>query len=92
MTAREKIVEAVYNRFNEQVFWDGKRREVKAVIRHQMQCLAQYFLGKRRITWDSRAIGEDWKKRWGYAKTMLQRLWQRLWLDGAIEEGLPSGT
>ena len=33
--------------FNEQVFWDGKRREVKAVIRHQMQCLAQYFLGKR---------------------------------------------
>jgi hypothetical protein len=38
----------VYNRFNEQVFWDGKRREVKAVIRHQMQCLAQYFLGKRR--------------------------------------------
>jgi len=37
----------VYNRFNEQVFWDGKRREAKAVIRHQMQCLAQYFLGKR---------------------------------------------
>ncbi len=29
------------------MFWDGKRREVKAVIRHQMQCLAQYFLGKR---------------------------------------------
>ena len=44
---KRKIVEAVYNRFNEQVFWDGKRREVKAVIRHQMQCLAQYFLGKR---------------------------------------------
>ncbi len=37
----------MYNRFNEQVFWDGKRREVKAVIRHQMQCLAQYFLGQR---------------------------------------------
>ncbi len=36
-----------YNRFNQQVFWDGKRREVKAVIRHQMQRLAQYFLGKR---------------------------------------------
>ena len=45
---KRKIVEAVYNRFNEQVFWDGKRREVKAVIRYQMQCLAQYFLGKRR--------------------------------------------
>ena len=44
---KRKIVEAVYNRLNEQVFWDGKRREVKAVIRHQMQCLAQYFLGKR---------------------------------------------
>ncbi len=29
------------------MFWDGKRREVKAVIRHQMPCLAQYFLGKR---------------------------------------------
>ncbi len=29
------------------MFWDGKRREVKAVIRHQMQRLAQYFLGKR---------------------------------------------
>ena len=43
---KRKIVEAVYNRFNEQVFWDGKRREVKAVIRHQMQCLGQYFLGK----------------------------------------------
>lgn len=37
----------VYNRFNEQVFWDGKRREVKAVIRHKMQGLAKYFLGKR---------------------------------------------
>jgi hypothetical protein len=37
----------VYNRLNEQVFWDGKRREVKAVIRHQMQCLAEYFLGQR---------------------------------------------
>ncbi len=24
-----------------------KRREVKAVVRHQMQCLGQYFLGKR---------------------------------------------
>ena len=44
---KRQIVEAVYNRFNEQVFWDGKRREVKAIIRHQMQCLAQYFLGKR---------------------------------------------
>ena len=44
---KRKIVEAVYNRFNEQVFWDGKRREAKAVIRHQMQCLAQFFLGKR---------------------------------------------
>jgi CRISP-associated protein Cas1 len=44
---KRQIVEAVYNRFNEQVFWDGKRREVKAVIRHQLQCLAQYFLGKR---------------------------------------------
>ena len=30
-----------------QVFWDGKWRKVKAVIRHQMQCLAQYFPGKR---------------------------------------------
>ncbi len=29
------------------MFWDGKRREVKAVIRHQMQRLAQYFLRKR---------------------------------------------
>ena len=28
---KRKIVEAVYNRLNEQVFWDGKRREVKAV-------------------------------------------------------------
>ena len=43
---KRKIVEAVYNRFNEQVFWDSKRREVKAVIRHQMQCLAQYFRGQ----------------------------------------------
>jgi hypothetical protein len=42
---KRKIVEAMYNRFNEQAFWDGKRRE--PVIRHQMQCLAQYFLGKR---------------------------------------------
>ena len=43
---KRKIVGAVYNRFNEQVFCDGKRREVKAVIRHQMQCLVQHFLGK----------------------------------------------
>ncbi len=33
---KRKIVEAVYNHFNDQVFWDGKRREVKVVIRHQM--------------------------------------------------------
>ena len=44
---KRKIVQAVYNRFNEQVFWDGKRREVKVLIRHQMQCLVQHFLGKR---------------------------------------------
>jgi CRISP-associated protein Cas1 len=44
---KRKIVEAVYTRFNEQVFWDGKWREVKAVIRHQMQRLAQHFLDKR---------------------------------------------
>ena len=44
---KRKIVEAAYNRLNEQVFWDGKRREMKAVSRHQMQCLAQYFRGQR---------------------------------------------
>jgi len=45
---KRKIVEAVLTRLNRQVLWDGKRREVKAVIRHQMQLLAQYFLGKRK--------------------------------------------
>ena len=44
---KRKIVQAVYKRFNGQVFCDGKRREVKVVIRHQMQCLVQHFLGKR---------------------------------------------
>ena len=43
---KRKIVQAVYKRFNGQVFCDGKRREVKVVIRHQMQCLVQHFLGK----------------------------------------------
>lgn len=45
---KRKIVEAVLTRLNRQVLWDGKRREVKAVIRHQMQLLAQYFLGRRK--------------------------------------------
>ena len=44
---KRKVVEAVYDRLNEQVDWDGKRRTVKAVIYHQMQSLGQHFTGKR---------------------------------------------
>jgi len=41
------IVEAVYNRLNQEVEWDGKKRTVKAVIYHQAQSLGQHFTGKR---------------------------------------------
>ena len=44
---KRKIVEAVYDRLNEQVYWDGKRRTVKAVIYHQVQNLSQHFTGRR---------------------------------------------
>ena len=44
---KRRIVEAVYDRLNEQVDWDGKKRTVKAVIYHQAQSLGQHFTGRR---------------------------------------------
>jgi CRISP-associated protein Cas1 len=44
---KRNIVEAVYQRLNQTVKWEGKNRTVKAVIRHQIQMLGHNFLGKR---------------------------------------------
>lgn len=44
---KRKIVESVYTRLNQRVKWDGKQREVKKIIEHQVRSLARVFLGKK---------------------------------------------
>lgn len=42
---KAKVVEAVFNRLNQEVRWKRRKRAVKNVIQDQSQHLARYFLG-----------------------------------------------
>jgi hypothetical protein len=72
---KRRIVEAVYKRFNEQVFWDGKRRRSKRSSAIRCSALAQCFLGKR-------------SRYEPFRFDALKKHGQDHGLDGAIEEGL----
>ena len=43
---KAKVVEAVFERLNQEIKWRRKKRTLQAVIKEQSQALARYFLGK----------------------------------------------